>query len=997
MISSNFIKLEDLYIAYKKAKYEAFYENSHYNALQFVEYEKNIDINLELLYQELTKLDGNWFENIDFIGTHSYLPKSYDESCWLSAEDGHFSLLDPTKEWARKFDITNKKIDLDYRLIIKPTVDYHVVSALWIMKAGYIYDKVLDRSVCYANQVRTIKDIKNSTVKFNTDALGLFSPYFSQYRAWRENGLRSIEKELGKNENIIALTMDIEKFFHRVSPDFLVRKSFLAKANINLTYEQLTFTKYFVKSLNTWYRSTPDFKHRPEGGLPVGLSASKIVSNVLLSEFDFQASKGICPLYYGRYVDDIFLVIRNKENLKTHKDIMEYISKALGKIAVVKKIKGAKPSLRIKLPYAGDCELIFTGAKQKIFSLSAPFGFDLIHNIKEQIRLQSSEYRMLPIVPNSAEQMASKTLLTTPNATLQADALRKADSVSLRRLGLSLLLRDIELYAEDLHYNKWNHLRAEFYGLVDRYLISPVGFFEYHTYLVRVFGLMAACMDHGACLHFLHKLSDVIQLLKYVSVSAQAGNTTKLGQCVRNTYSGLRQVFIQALSQRNVTIGEKQLNIINIIEENLELKDKLENVSQLKNMVKNVLYADFGRRPYKDYWYYNQRIDLAGPNIPQATKIRRILKLATIRRFRKEATQLHRPRWTALVFPTRPLRIAEMAVIAPRLLEDESFFERAVMALRGANVPKPSQVIKTYDPVQKINKVIVKNNINAGANIAITSYETTYVQWERAAHGKPDRSLTRYRNLNNLINSILASNSKPNYVTLPELSIPLRWAMRLARKLADNSISLIAGVEYHKDKISRLLRNDALISLTTNWPGYKTNLVFLQPKFAPAHSELKDLVKITKNINGNFHIPKQNDGDVTIYKHGNFFFSVLICSDLTNLDHRFKLRGRIDTLFALEWNPDIKTFSALVESAANDLHCYVCQVNNRAFGDSRIRAPFKKDYERDVVQVKGGLTDYYILGCVDYTTLRFEQCLKTDSFIFKPLPIGYSISSERKI
>lgn len=66
------------------------------------------------------------------------------------------------------------------------------------------------------------------------------------------------------------------------------------------------------------------------------------------------------------------------------------------------------------------------------------------------------------------------------------------------------------------------------------------------------------------------------------------------------------------------------------------------------------------------------------------------------------------------------------------------------------------------------------------------------------------------------------------------------------------------------------------------------------------------------------------------------------------------------------------------------------------YGDSRIRAPASQDYARDVVQVKGGISDYYVLGEIDYQQLRLEQRRKVKDPQFKPKPIGYVMSKLRK-
>jgi hypothetical protein len=235
---------------------------------------------------------------------------------------------------------------------------------------------------------------------------------------------------------------------------------------------------------------------------------------------------------------------------------------------------------------------------------------------------------------------------------------------------------------------------------------------------------------------------------------------------------------------------------------------------------------------------------------------------------------------------------------------------------------------------------------------------------------------------------------RPSYIVFPELSIPLKWALRLSRKLAANSVSFVAGIEYHRDKATRRLRNDALISLTTRWPGYASHIVHLQPKFAPAHEERNNLRKLL-GVADTLYRPLGKDSAPAVYKHGDYCFAVLVCSDLTNIAHRNLLKGYIDTLYVLEWNQDIKTFASLVESTAFDLHTFLTQTNNRRFGDSRIRCPAAAEYHRDVVQVKGGETDFYVMGAIDYLQLRKEQRTKKHSF-FKPAPIGFRMSEFRR-
>jgi hypothetical protein len=489
----DFFSLSNLYVAYRKAKAEAFYENTHFHALAFTKYEQALDTNLRRLRSRLVARETDWQTDRTFLGDHAYLPKSVDCTAWENNE-GHFRALDPRQDWQRRFTESGQRAAASLRLVIRPTVDFQVVSALWILSVGHLFDAALDQKTSFGNRLRRSyaapRDERTNVPSPNLATPGLFAPYFSAYREWREGGLSAMDFALQGGKSILAITMDIERFYHRVSPRFLLRPSFLAAIGLTLTREERRFTEKLLGAIAAWYEGTPDFKIRLEGAIPVGLSASKIIANVLLAEFDRSISEKLDPIYYGRYVDDIFLVLKADDEDLGAQRVTARLAASLAPILKVQKNRGGPDSLTLHLPYARDSELVFAGPKQKIFALSSAHGADLVHHIRDQIRQQSSEYRLLPAVPSSGIAMASRALLATPNAALQADALRKADVVSVRRLGFSLLLSDVETYAADLRPSSWSSVRQEFYGLVTRHVVTPAGFFEFFGYIPRVFGLM---------------------------------------------------------------------------------------------------------------------------------------------------------------------------------------------------------------------------------------------------------------------------------------------------------------------------------------------------------------------------------------------------------------------------------------------------------------------------------------------------------------------------
>jgi hypothetical protein len=134
-----------------------------------------------------------------------------------------------------------------------------------------------------------------------------------------------------------------------------------------------------------------------------------------------------------------------------------------------------------------------------------------------------------------------------------------------------------------------------------------------------------------------------------------------------------------------------------------------------------------------------------------------------------------------------------------------------------------------------------------------------------------------------------------------------------------------------------------------------------------------------------------------VITHGDFHFAILICSELTNIKYRAKIRGKVDAVLVPEWNKDAKSFAALVESSALDIHAYIVQCNDRKYGDSRIRAPFKDNWRRDVVRVKGGIEDFVVIGEIDIAALRLFQKdhRSPPEGPFKPVPDGFKLLSSR--
>ncbi len=72
---NSFTTLDELIIAYRKAKVDAYYETGHLTLLDFASYEQNLFENLQILLNKINSQDLDWFTSEEFIGSHMFTIK----------------------------------------------------------------------------------------------------------------------------------------------------------------------------------------------------------------------------------------------------------------------------------------------------------------------------------------------------------------------------------------------------------------------------------------------------------------------------------------------------------------------------------------------------------------------------------------------------------------------------------------------------------------------------------------------------------------------------------------------------------------------------------------------------------------------------------------------------------------------------------------------------------------------------------------------------------
>jgi hypothetical protein len=227
-----------------------------------------------------------------------------------------------------------------------------------------------------------------------------------------------------------TVTADVSSFYHELNPGFMLDPAFVVGVmGLELSAPQAKLHRLFIQALNAWAAVTPLKK-----GLPVGLPASAVVANVALAELDCVVEQQLTPLYYGRYVDDVLLVMENGASFRSTAELWEWVfSRSGGKLAWV--LGQERKQIGFQPDYLSSSQIRFANAKNKVFMLAGEPGKTLVDAIAHQIHERASEWRAMPRVPRSASHVGTDLMAATQSDGEAADNLRKADALTMRRAG----------------------------------------------------------------------------------------------------------------------------------------------------------------------------------------------------------------------------------------------------------------------------------------------------------------------------------------------------------------------------------------------------------------------------------------------------------------------------------------------------------------------------------------------------------------------------------
>lgn len=194
----------------------------------------------------------------------------------------------------------------------------------------------------------------------------------------------------------------------------------------------------------------------------------------------------------------------------------------------------------------------------------------------------------------------------------------------------------------------------------------------------------------------------------------------------------------------------------------------------------------------------------------------------------------------------------------------------------------------------------------------------------------------------------LPKSRKPHIVVLPELTLPFNreW---MVFQLADQIGSIImVGEDFLVDRDGNV-ENRALVAIPGSWPfgdGLAVKKHFYVGKHFAAKEELIHFQ--------NHHLR---------FKSGNQFYvldtveygkiGISICADFYDIERYAIYKGRVQHIFVLAYNKDIKSFYFLAEAISRLVYCNVVICNTGHYGGSIAFSLYNKDHKRYVYKHEG--------------------------------------------
>ena len=980
------ISIDKIKEAYSRFKAYVYYDNFNLALrAQLSAYENDEKLNdkLSILASELTEYlnTGKLSSRIEKMikgSQYIVLPKSFRNA---SSSQKKSSIL-ISNQLNEEYFVEKNTILFD------GNIELQLIATLWIMIEGVKLNKMIGFDSYGYHLPMHLEETRLGTEKL------LFTKYFQKYQEWRDKGIKAAKNQIDEGNDILLISLDIKNFFHSTHINFKELKKDLSSENQNsLTDIIERICVEHTKKLKPTDRKN-DFPL-----LPIGLVSSGVIANWLLSDFDKAIKDKMAPVYYGRYVDDIFIVVSNvkpPKEIQTDKtETTSYEEQTINWIAE-RFFSGGKPlevskdieGLSLKFTDKKYDGLRIQADKLKLFYFSPDWPHAMLNKFQKALEENSSAFWFLPDEEDMKDSLDDEAFDMQYEDTI--NKFRSVSDVKASKYGASVFLaKRIKLAI--LHSGTPDDkITKEVFRF-----FKGVSVLALYNMWEKVFSYLVVTNDLKA-IKKLHK--EIIKGISQLDASDKKEElimtlTNHLNICLEMSFS-LNPSLFDGLIKSDEALNTKQ--------------------DEVKTGIKNLRFALLTRHHYlplpslviTDY-YLNTEESLLSEGLFEKL-------LDSNSKFHLNETLVTEswrvPRWYYLQEACMFYVLLELKTNKgngkPILFHD-------AISDNGKTSYQDTYIIKCSELFERLNNRKISKNISHSHFKTYRDTQTTEPKIDSSIisiqNGKADLKLklglsnmkldekelkaaiskksitTKDKRTKHIKLLNLAEQESIDLLILPETAVPFEWLYAYADEARRKQRAFIFGLEHFT--IDNFCFNFSIALLPLEIGKMKEVMIIPRLKNHYSPNEEKEIKKIGKQV------PKPLTSFYHLFKWKGLQFTVYNCYELTDVVHRSIFRSELDILFAIEFNKDTNYFSNIAESTCRDLHCFYVQANTSEYGDSRVVEP-RATESMNPVRVKGGENNIILRYELDIQKLRAFQIQRLpyqlDDKSFKTTPPDFN-------
>lgn len=796
--------------------------------------------------------------------------------------------------------------------------------------------------------------INNKALYFNDEILweniSLFNIYFNKYAQWRNTAFNVLEKNYNQLQDSLLVTMDLKGYYYSIRISKTKIESYFKENSIynECIFLVDLFDKICIKYLSklSHYRKFDYVFQDNEYCLPIGLMTSMLIANIYLADFDEKIESISNVSYYGRYVDDILIVLNESvDDVATSTDVAK---------------KSLVESEVLSIDKNGDYyiflhnELKLQKEKLKIIYIDHTESRALIDLYNDTIRIIPSQMQPIPEWELELNDFDESVYLF--DKFTQSNKVRDLGAITIDQYKIGQYFSQLVMKFSNVNSISIDKDINEQIKKINAFLCGGQGL-EYYSQWQNYMYFLVMLHKKEELRKFYRRIKKYISSLKNNKLSDQYKYTNHiLGRVKRNLEEHLTISYYTAFA---------------LSYEDVPLKKVKERNEVYKYLHANLFNHNLVPLPLANYVYEGEKslLNISISDLPKdIERLDENFKINWSPRF------IHYEELMLLYFYYQHNKgYNQMDKFANALFIDRfksinhiksDIFQIESDELFNSKFGDDPYLLKKYIIPGTRNEINNEVKICTG-NIALKPEDCL----KHFRTGGIDLKLKK--NIWNIFQETYEPRDKKNKIlVLPELFFPFGLIHDLVTFSRKSQIAIVTGLGYLHGN-SKTAKNYIAIVLPFIFNGYKNATVFIREK--------NDYSPIEKHM-----LAKEGyiciDSEISkyqIFAWEGLDISPLVCFELTDVVPRALLKGNVDIIALSVFNQDTTYFSNIIDATTRDLHCIIVQANTSIYGDSRVTLPYDRD-NKDVFKIKGGENDNVMVG-----TLKIGEIFKYQKEYYK--------------